>query len=415
MLIEVDTVKGFQDFLPPLSLKRRAVRAVIEEHYRRYGFVPIETPVVEFDELMRSDALQGEDEAVSDRFRLKDRGGRNLGLRYEFTFQLARIFKQHPTLKLPFRRYQIGENFRDEPVGPGRFRQFTQCDADVVGDASIDSEAELLSMTRDILKALSIEAEVFVNNRKLIGALIESVQIRDTIPVMRELDKLDKIGEDLVKSNLRKYGDTNQILTLFKLLEKDLAFFVENGFEGATDVEELAKKCRRFGVSIVLQPTMMRGLSYYTGNIYEARVQGEKGSIAGGGRYDGVVGKYLKRDVPAFGISFGLERVTGIAKVPLPPPAQALVLSMNKDVPAIKLLQELRTAGIACLMLSGKPGKGLEYANSVGIPYAVFVGEDEIAKKKWKVKDMGSGEEKYVVTKQLVKILSSSPPAPPIP
>lgn len=412
MLPDVDTVKGFQDFLPPLSLKRKAVRAVIEEYYRRYGFVPIETPVVEFDELMRPDTLQGEDEAVSERFRLKDRGGRNLGLRYEFTFQLARIFKQHPTLKLPFRRYQIGENFRDEPVGPGRFRQFTQCDADVVGDMSIDSEAELLSMTRDILKALGIDTEIYVNNRKLIGALIESVQIRDARQVMRELDKLDKIGEDLVKSNLRKYGDTNQILTLFKLLEKDLAFFVENGFEGAAEIEELVKKCRRFGVSIVLQPTMMRGLSYYTGNIYEARAPGEKSSIAGGGRYDGVVGKYLKREVPAFGISFGLERVTAIAHVQLPPPAQALVISLNKDVPTIKLLHELRAAGISCMMQLGKLGKGLEYANSVSIPYVVFVGDDEIAKKKWKVKDMSSGEERYVTTKQLLKILCSAPVQP---
>jgi histidyl-tRNA synthetase len=333
-------------------------------------------------------------------------------LRYEFTFQLARIFKQHPTIKLPFRRYQIGENFRDEPVGPGRFRQFTQCDADVIGDTSVDSEAELLSMTRDILKALGIEAEIFVNNRKLVSALIESVQIRDARQVMRELDKLGKISEDLVKSNLRKYGDTNQILTLFKLLEKDLAFFVENGFDGAAEVEELVKKCRRFGVSIVLQPTMMRGLSYYTGNIYEVCKQGEKSSIAGGGRYDGVVGKYLGREVPAFGISFGLERVTALASLPVPPPAQALVVSLNKDVPAIKLLQELRAAKVSCIMMSGKISKGLEYANTVGIPYAIFVGDDEIAKKKWKIRNMNSGEEKYTSTEKLIKILCS-PPAQP--
>lgn len=407
MIIDVDTVKGFQDFLPPVSLKRRAVRQVIEEYYRKYGFVPIETPVVEFDELMRSDNLQGEDEAVSDRFRLKDRGGRNLGLRYEFTFQLARIFKQNPTIKLPFRRYQIGENFRDEPIGPGRFRQFTQCDADVVGDSSIDVEAELLSLLSDILKALQIPATIYVNNRRLISALIESVQIRDIVSAMRELDKLDKIGEDQVKSNLRKYADTNQILTLFKLLEKDLAYFVSNGFEGATELEALEKKCRLYGVSIMIQPTLVRGLSYYTGNIFEVRAPNANGSIAAGGRYDGVVGKYLQRPVSAVGISFGLERVTELAVISTPTSARALLLSFDKDTETIALLKELRTAGIASMMMNGKPGKAMEYANALSIPYVVFIGEEELAKKKWKIKDMQSGVESYVSTKQLLKRLGS--------
>ena len=408
MLIDVDTVKGFQDFLPPLSLKRRAVRQVIEEHYRRYGFVPIETPFIEFDELMRPDSLQTEDEAVSDRFRLKDRGGRNLGLRYEFTFQLGRIFKQHPTLKLPFRRYQIGENFRDEPIGPGRFRQFTQCDADVMGDSSIDVEAELLALLTDILKALKINATIYVNNKRLISALVESVQIRDALAVMRELDKLDKIGEDHVKSNLRKYADTNQILTLFKLLEKDLSFFVANGFEGAAALEELEKKCKRQGVSIALQPTLVRGLSYYTGNIFEVRAENVSGSIAAGGRFDGVVGKYLNREIPAVGISFGLERVTQLATIPVPSPVQAVLISLNKDGATLKLIQELRALSIACMMVSGKVGKGLEYANSLAIPYVVFVGDDEIARQKWKLKNMQSGDERYVSTKQLVKILQTA-------
>ncbi len=407
MLIEIDTVKGFQDFLPPASLKRRAVRQIIEEHYRRYGFFPVETPVVEFDELMRPDSLQGEDEAVSDRFRLKDRGGRNLGLRYEFTFQLSRIFKQNPTIKLPFRRYQIGENFRDEPVGPGRFRQFTQCDTDVVGDSSVDVEAELLALASDILKALHIPATIVVNNRNLIAALIESVQIRDTGAVMRELDKLDKIGEDLVKSNLRKYADTNQILTLFKLLEKDMAFFISNGFEGAAALEELEKKSKRHGVSLTVQPTMVRGLSYYTGNIFEIKAANASGTVAAGGRYDGVVGKYLNRTMPAVGISFGLERVTQLADIPVPAPARALLISFNKDAATIQLLHELRAAGVPCMMSYEKVGKGLEYANALGIPYVVFVGEDELAKKKWKVKAMQSGEEAYVSTKQLLKRISS--------
>jgi histidyl-tRNA synthetase len=194
MKIEIETVKGFQDFLPPESLKREAIKRIIEKWYRLHGFVPIETPVVEFDELMKGESMD-EDEAVSDRFRLKDRAGRNLGLRYEFTFQLSRIIKQNPNMKLPFRRYQIGNVFRDEPTGPGRFRQFTQCDADIIGDNSIDSDIDCVSLISDILKELGIEAEVYVNNRKLIYAIIESVEIQQKEKVMRELDKLNKIGE----------------------------------------------------------------------------------------------------------------------------------------------------------------------------------------------------------------------------
>ena len=162
MFIEVDTVKGFQDFLPPESVKRREVHRLIEKYFSLYGFAPLETPIVEFDELMRPDAGQADDEAVSDRFKLKDRGGRNLGLRYEFTFQLARLLKQNPNLKMPFKRYQIGEVFRDEPTGPERFRQFTQCDIDIVGDATISADAEVLAVFSDVLKVLNIESEIKV-------------------------------------------------------------------------------------------------------------------------------------------------------------------------------------------------------------------------------------------------------------
>ncbi len=152
--MEVSTVKGFQDVLPPASLKRAKVKEIIEKWFQRYGFVPWETPIVEYDELMRPDSLpsEGVDEAVSERFRLQDRGGRNLGLRYEFTFQLSRILKENPNMKMPVKRYQIGEVFRDEPISARRFRQFTQCDVDIIGDGSINSDAEVVACFADILK-----------------------------------------------------------------------------------------------------------------------------------------------------------------------------------------------------------------------------------------------------------------------
>src|SRR3989344_6464741 len=141
MISEVDTVKGFTDYLPPESLKRDKIRKIVEKVYRLYGFLPIETPIIEYDETMKPNTLpnEQEDEAVSDRFRLKDRAARSLGLRYEFTFQLSRILKQNPNIKLPFRRYQIGDVFRDEPIRAGRTRQFTQCDIDILGDSSVNA------------------------------------------------------------------------------------------------------------------------------------------------------------------------------------------------------------------------------------------------------------------------------------
>ena len=405
MKIEIDTVKGFQDFLPPESLKRNAVKNIIERNFKLYGFVPIETPVIEFDELMKPDNLEEEDEAVSDRFRLKDRAGRNLGLRYEFTFQLSRIFKQNPNIKLPFRRYQIGDVFRDEPVGASRFRQFTQCDADIVGESSMDADAECLALINDILKDLKIDADIHVNNRTLLQAIIESVQIKQAKAIMKELDKIDKIGEDIVKLNLKKYADTNQILTLFKLLEKDIKFFKENAFDGANQIVELIEKCGNYGVPIKFNPFMIRGLSYYTGNIFEVKKENSKETIAAGGRYDKVIGKFLDKDIPAVGISFGLERVTQLADVEIDKPT-VILISINKDEEMIKLAKKLRKANISCITFSGKTGKAMEYANSLEIPYVVFIGEQEIKKKKFTLKDMKSGEEKELSDKLLIKALS---------
>ena len=357
---------------------------------------------------MRSDSLDDEDEAVSDRFRLKDRAGRNLGLRYEFTFQLARIFKQFPNIKLPFRRYQIGPVFRDEPTGPNRFRQFVQCDADIIGDSSIKSDAECLALVSDILKELKVgEVEICVNSRRLLNAIIESVEIKANKQVLCELDKLSKIGEDQVKANLRKYADPNKILTLFKLLLKDLSFFKENAFDGAKELEELQKEASRYGVKIKINPFMIRGLGYYTGNIFEV-IGPDRSTVAGGGRYDKVVGKYLGRDIPAVGISFGLERISQLAKkIPRGIP-EVLVISINKDNESFLLLKKLRKSGISSLMFSEKPTKALEYANSTAIPYVIFLGEDEVSKQKFKLRNMQSGEEKNLSEKQLLIALKNT-------
>lgn len=405
MTLEVDTVKGFRDYLPPESLKREAVKKIIEKWFKLYGFLPIETPLIEFDELMKSE--NANDEAVSDRFRLKDRGERNLGLRYEFTFQLARILKQNPNMKLPFKRYQIGEVFRDEPIAKNRFRQFTQCDVDTVGNSSVSADAECLAVFSNILKELKVKFEIEVNNRKLLNAVIESVGISeksDREKIMRELDKLEKIGLDQLKFNLRDYADVNQVITLLKLLEKDFDFFKENMFAGIEELEDLFDYCEQYGVELKFNPFLARGLGYYTGNIFEIR-SAEKISIAAGGRYDKTVGKYLWKDIPAVGISFGLERLTEAARVNEETYPKVEIISISQDFEAIKLARKLRKEGISCIVEFEKIGKALEYADAWKIPFVIFVGEEEVGKKKYKLKEMKSGNESLLSEAQLIKKL----------
>jgi len=404
MRIEPEIVKGFQEFLPPESQKRTAVREIVEKYFKLYGFLPVETPSIEFDELMKSDSLEKEDEAISDRFRLRDRAGRNLGLRYEFTFQLSRILKQNPNIKLPFRRYQIGQVFRDEPTSPGRYKEFTQCDIDIIGDSSIQADAECISCFSEILKELKISSEIQVNNRKLLNSILESVKIKEKNQVMRELDKIEKIGEDAVKSNLRKYASTNQVLTLFKLLEKPFEFFVKNLFDGSEELKELKEKTKQLGANIKFNPFMIRGLSYYTGNIFEIIPENQKSSVGGGGRYNKTVGKYLNKEIPAVGISFGLSRLTSLANLEIKN-TKTIIISIKQDTLTNKLTKKLRKKEISCIAFFGKPGKALEFANSQKIQYAIFIGEEETKLKKYKLKNMISGEEKLLTEKQLISKL----------
>ncbi len=408
MKTEIDTVKGFQDYLPPESLKREAIKKIVEKWFKLYGFSPVETPIIEFDELMQSNT---EDEAVSDRFRLKDKGNRELGLRYEFTFQLARILKKNPTIKLPFKRYQIGEVFRDEPLRVGRTRQFTQCDADIVGDESVNADAECLALVADILDELKIkDFEIRINNRALLEAMIKSVEIEDIKNTMRELDKLEKIGEDMVKANLRKYASANQIITLFKLLEKDIKFFIKNAFAGAEELQELEETCAFYGLNVKINPTLVRGLGYYTGNIFEFSLLSKKNSLVGGGRFDNSVGEYINKKIPAVGISFSLEALMGlceeeISQLKLEQIPKTILISISQEKSTIALAKKLRKEEISCMTSFDKPSKAMEYANAQKIPYVIFVGTEEIEKKMFKLKDMTSGEEKLMGEKQLIKFL----------
>lgn len=395
----IETVKGFRDVLPPESLKRRKIREIIEKNFKLFGFMPIETPTIEYEELAKGDYEK--DSAVSERFRLKDRGNRDLSLRYEFTFQLKRIFRENPNTKLPFRRYQIGYVFRDEPLEKDRYREFMQCDADIIGDSSIKADAECLALASSVCKELDISYKLFINNRKLVSDILKKLDISDTENVLREMDKIEKVGEDAVKKELIKYADKLQILALFKMLNSKLDFFVKEKYQGADEIQELMKLCRKYDIKAVFKPFLMRGLSYYTGNVFEAYSDNIKGSIFAGGRYDNLAGRYLNKQIPAVGISLG--RILDYPNVKVEA-VKCILISINQDNKAIELMNKLREKNVPCFMME-KISKAMEYANSANIPYVIFIGADEVKIKKFKLRDMKTGKESFLGEEGIIRKL----------
>lgn len=378
--MKTETVKGFQDFVGEEALKRAEIQKDLIEIFENYGFQPAETPVVEYEEFVKGENVS--DEAVSDIFKLQDRGKRKLALRYEFTFQLKRIMKNQ---KLPFKRYQIGPVFRDEPVTANRFRQFTQCDIDTIGIPDGQESryvSEILALATEILAKLDIKPTILVNNRKLMNEILKTEKINKKYfdDVLREIDKFGKISETELKKNLKKFK-AEKIIDKMKLGEE---FF--NQFESYKEIISLMEYCRAYGFEVKFSPTIVRGLSYYNGIVFEIKAKGTKDTITAGGSY-----KF--KDTQCTGISFGLERISNLTSLQ-PRKKGILIISLDQDRQAIKVAQKLRQSGYSVSIYYGKPSKALAYANAYGFKGAIFVGAEEVKKKKYKTKNLKTGEEK---------------------
>jgi len=376
-MVNKQLVKGFSDYIGSEALKRARIRAIILEQFELYGFEPAETPTIEFEEFVKGD--NSGDEAVSEIFKLTDRGKRKLALKYESTFQLKRIAVNQ---RLPYKRYQIDRIFRDEPIKSNRFREFTQCDADIVG-ASAKDEAELLSMVAKILDKLEIKSVIYFNNRKLLNEIMvsEDVEERDMVKVIRELDKLDKLDKKVVADNLKKLG----VERILKIIDK--GDFEKYGSYKV--IKELKKLAKVYGTKLEFLPTLARGLSYYNGTVFEIKTKGMRETICGGGAYK--VGT-----VQSFGFAFGLDRLAMLSPIE-GAGTKVQIISIDEDKAAIELASKLRENDVSVNVLLDKGiGKAMEYANAKGIGKVVFVGADEVKKGKFKVKDMVSGDEKFL-------------------
>ena len=379
--MKIDSVKGFNDFIDEEALKRAKIKNILVSVFEKYGFQPAETPIIEYEDFVKSE--NQEDEAISDIFKLKDKGERNLALRYEFTFQLKRIARNK---KLPYKRYQIGEVFRDEPTKTNRSRQFTQCDVDVIGSA-VKDEAEILALTKEILEKLGIKFVIYINNRKLLNEILKELKIKCKEQVIREIDKLDKLPEKVILNNLKKYK-AEKILAILK--KKETYFEKYNSY---SEIRELKKYCKYYGIDLIFSPFLARGISYYNGNIFEIKTPKSKETICAGG-------SYKINETQGTGISFGLERLSSASKIKIKN-NNILVISLNQDKVAIKFVQKLRSKGKNANLFYGKPSKALEYANSYKIEKVIFVGKEEVKKGKFKVKDMKTGKESLKSEEQI--------------
>ena len=424
----LEPARGTRDFPPNEKIIRDNVIYQIKEIFEIYGFSPLETPTFEKLEILEAKFGAGENsDAVSEIYRFKDQGNRDLGLRYEFTFALARFVGQNPQLKLPFKRYQIGNVFRDGPIKAGRYREFYQCDIDVIGVSSVLADAESLAVVRDVFKKLKLDIIIEVNDRKLLNEIIvfSGIPEKQVTDVIVAIDKLKKIGVTGVKKELLYRGLSEKEIT--KLL--GLLIKIEKGnnseklkqlekllgeTEGLKELKELFKNLETFNVKTEFNPTLARGLGYYTGPVFEVFLTDEKimgGSLAGGGRWDKMIGKYIGNEnmnIPATGLAFGIEPIMEIIKardgLKRQTVANLLIIPIGKTTEeAIKITQKLREKGNKVIVdLQGKGvSKNIEYADKLGIPFVGFLGEDEIKQKKVKIRNMETGKEELLDISQV--------------
>ena len=403
----------------------------IREVYAAYGFEPLETPAMERIETLMGKYGEEGDQLI---FRILERGegGRegkaDLALRYDLTVPLARVMAQNQSLPLPFKRYQVQPVWRADRPQRGRYREFYQCDADIVGAPGRVAEAECLAVAHDALTRLGFEDfTIYLNHRQLLSALVAAAGVPEReAEVLVSIDKLDKIGVDGVTAELVGRGIAPEaVARLWTLLAAptDLdaveAAIGAAAFASAAELRQTLSHARDLGVTrVTFDATLARGLSYYTGAVYEVKLtEGGVGTVAAGGRYDGLIGMFSGKNVPAVGVSLGLERILvvmeerGMLGASVTRTRALVTLFSPETVPAsLALAARLRHAGLEIETWLGEPGglgKQFKYASSRGIPYAIVLGPDELAAGTVAIKDLGAGAQQHLATDAVEALLRS--------
>ena len=441
-IVKPKTLPGFMELLPDEQILFNEMKEKIQKSYEKFGFLPLDTPIIESADVLLAKA-GGETEKQI--YKLK-KGENDLALRFDLTVPLAKyVTEYYQNLSFPFRRYQIGKVYRGEKAQRGRFREFYQCDIDIIGDETLDiiNDAELPAVIYSTFRTLGFENfTIKINNRKILNGLFEGIGQKDkSVEILRIIDKIDKIGEQAVRKEIAELGVGEKIVNTIidfiridgsadekieKLEKMDLysANIVENESQntdvgadnmtnatftrGVNELKEVVENIRLFGVpdkNFTVDLTIARGLDYYTGTVYETFLNDyrEIGSVCSGGRYENLAENYTDKKLPGVGVSIGLTRLfyklneLNLIKADKKSISDVLIIPMteNKKAP-LELATSLRNLGINTeIYLNNKKIKAkMKYADKLEIPYVIVIGDDEIANNTVKVKNMETGEEK---------------------
>lgn len=421
-MIRPQTLKGFRDFLPQEARKRQFVINALKKVFESYGFEPLETPALEYEEILLG---KYGDEGDKLMYRFEDNGKRRVALRYDQTVPLARVVAQYAQeLPMPFKRYQIQNVWRAENTQKGRYREFLQCDIDTVGTTSPLADAEIIEIASTALKTLGFKNfKIYVGDRKLLFEKIKAAGVKDdlSLRVIREIDKIDKIGWQALEKNLILLGLSKDIAA-----KLDAQLSITQYFEQAPYLNTIIESAKKLGVdsnSIIQRLYLARGLDYYTGTIFEIGIEGySAGSVCGGGRYDNLIGLFAGKPIPAVGCSFGFDRLMeAMEELNLFPtnlqttqvlvtifPASPQGGSEDLKQKSIGISTALSSAGVSAELYldeNAKMEKQLKYADQKGIPFVIIIGPDEAKNNTVTLRNMKTREQEIILQKDLASKL----------
>ena len=430
--IEPRTLSGFMELLPEEQILFDQMKQAIESTYQKFGFLPLDTPIIELSQVLLAKA-GGETEKQIYRF---EKGDTDLSLRFDLTVPLAKyVAKNYGNLSFPFRRYQIGKVYRGERTQKGRFREFYQCDIDIIGDETLGivNDAELPSVIYNVFKNLGFEDfTIRINNRKILNGLFEAINEKEkSVEILRIIDKIEKIGKEAVIEELEKLEvNKDSIQKIIEFMEikgtsdekieklENMPISNETFKLGVQELKEVVKYIRAFGIpekNFNVDLTIARGLDYYTGTVYETFLNDyrELGSICSGGRYENLAEYYTDKKLPGVGISIGLTRLfyklneLNLIKAEQKSISKVLVIPMTENMEfAIDIANKFRKVGVNTeVYLNNKKLKAkMKYADKLQIPYVIVVGDDEFESGIVKVKNMSTGEERELDVKSDFKL-----------
>lgn len=427
------TLPGFMQLLPNEQILFNEMKEKIQKTYEKFGFLPLDTPVIESSEVLLAKA-GGETEKQIYRF---NKGESDLSLRFDLTVPLAKyVTENYANLNFPFRRYQIGKVYRGERAQRGRFREFYQCDIDIIGDGelSLINDAEIPSIIYTTFKELGFNNfTISINNRKILNGLFESLELKENaVDILRIIDKIDKIGKENVIKEIKDLNvDDNKIEKIMSFIQisgnvedtikslKELNIENELFNLGVQELQEVTKNIAIFGVpseNYKIDLTIARGLDYYTGTVYETFLNDYRnlGSVCSGGRYDNLAEYYTDKKLPGVGISIGLTRLffqlndKQIINADNKSISKVMIISMFEDfTKSIEIATKLRNNGINTLIYTNnaKIKNQFKYASRLNIPYVIVIGEDEIKENKVALKNMENGEQQSLSIEEVIKNL----------